>query len=100
MCVEIAFGKLKARWRILRKTLDCDYKFAPKIITACCILHNLCEKSRVPAPQVVNDELDFAFPQPIVQRHGAVDDNFATDIRKAIMTHLADSYPLRRSFHV
>ena len=41
--VENCFGRLKARWRRLLKKLDVDVDHIPKIITACCVLHNLCE---------------------------------------------------------
>jgi hypothetical protein len=39
--IENAFGILKNKWSIL-KNLNCDLKYAPTIITACCILHNFC----------------------------------------------------------
>ena len=42
--VENAFGRLKGRWRCLMKRNDCDVKRIPNIITACCVLHNLCER--------------------------------------------------------
>ena len=41
--VEIAFGRLKARWRRLSKQIDMDIDNIPHIITACCVLHNVCE---------------------------------------------------------
>ncbi|KAL6416531.1 hypothetical protein ACFW04_013380 [Cataglyphis niger] len=41
VCVEIAFGKLKARWLI--KRIDIHYSYVPHIISACCILHNIVE---------------------------------------------------------
>jgi len=41
--VENAFGRLKARWRRVSKRLDADIDNIPTIITACCILHNMCE---------------------------------------------------------
>ena len=41
--VENCFGHLKARWRRLLKRLDTDVDNIPNIITACCVLHNMCE---------------------------------------------------------
>ena len=41
--VENAFGRLKGRWRSLMKRNDCDVKYVPNLVTACCVLHNLCE---------------------------------------------------------
>ena len=37
------FGRLKARWRRLSKRVDADIDNISSIITACCILHNMCE---------------------------------------------------------
>ncbi|XP_067950454.1 uncharacterized protein [Watersipora subatra] len=50
MWVEIAFGRLKARWRMLQKCIDVKYKLVPKLITTCCILHNILEKLLFPPP--------------------------------------------------
>ncbi|XP_039305175.1 protein ALP1-like [Solenopsis invicta] len=44
--VEMAFGRLKARWRMLQKKIDCHYKFVPQVIVACCVLHNFCEDNK------------------------------------------------------
>lgn len=41
--VENAFGRLKGRWRRLMKRNDMNIDNIPHVITACCILHNMCE---------------------------------------------------------
>ena len=41
--VEIAFGRLKARWRRLLKQNDMHVKNVPHVVAACCTLHNICE---------------------------------------------------------
>ena len=41
--VENAYGRLKSRWRRLMKRNDKSIENIPNIITAACILHNVCE---------------------------------------------------------
>jgi len=41
--VENANGRLKARWRRLCESSDMIVENVPTVITACCILHNVCE---------------------------------------------------------
>lgn len=43
MVVECAFGRLKARFGILRRPLDVSLTNIPTTILACFILHNFCE---------------------------------------------------------
>lgn len=101
MCVEIAFGKLKSRWRILRKRCDLDVVSAPRIITACCILHNMCEDLKLPTPPPnPQDEAHAAaFPQPRRMVNNRVENSEAVQDRDAIAKFLANTQPMRKSFH-
>ena len=39
--IECAFGRLKARWRILLRSMDLKLEDMPDIILACFFLHNI-----------------------------------------------------------
>ena len=41
--MEIAFGHLKVRWHRLMKRNDMNIENIPHVITAACILHNICK---------------------------------------------------------
>ena len=41
--VEIAFERLKARWRRLLKQNDMMVSNVPTVVAAACVLHNMCE---------------------------------------------------------
>ena len=41
--IECAFGRLKARWRILTRPMDIKLDDLPTVIYACFVLHNYCE---------------------------------------------------------
>lgn len=45
--VECAFGRLKARWALLTKTVDLKLESVPTVIYACFVLHNVCEQNKV-----------------------------------------------------
>ena len=45
--IECAFGRLKARWRILNRLIDVELEFGVSMIYCCFVLHNFCEKHKV-----------------------------------------------------
>ena len=47
--VENAFGLLKGRWKILKRA-NCSVLRLPKVVVACCVLHNFCQLMEVGEP--------------------------------------------------
>lgn len=63
--VEMAFGRLKGRWRLLLKRSDINYTFMPQVIVACCVLHNMIEcRKEVFPPQWTLTADDYENIQP------------------------------------
>jgi hypothetical protein len=98
VCVEIAFGRLKARCRCLLKRLDVHYTFVPNVVTACCILHNIVEsRSENFVSSWVTDvkEAEIIFPQPD-DHHDRTRDHYNGNIIRATLTrYFAENFPLR-----
>lgn len=86
--VEKAFEHLKGRWRCLLKRTDVDYTFMPDIITACCILHNVCEMNEEDfLPQWSVMDSDEVLPQPDTTLYrDTVMDSAAQAIRDTMVT--------------
>ena len=57
--IECAFGRLKARWRILLRPMDITVEKLRNIIYACFVLHNFWEE--------VKGEIDANFVEKIEQ---------------------------------
>ena len=57
---ECAFGKLKARWRILHRPMDIPVDKLPNVIYACFVLHNFCETQKSEIDPVV---LEVVMPE-------------------------------------
>lgn len=106
--VEIAFGRLKGRWRRLQKTMDQKISFAPKVVAACCVLHNIIETKensyRAEWPREARKQ-STKFPQPdaipFEQEFDANENDIESDEAKAIRNTLQNymklNYPLRKS---
>ena len=62
--IECAFGRLKARWRILLRNMDIPLHRLPPIIHACFVLHNFCEREKC--------EVDKEIVKKIIQHENAI----------------------------
>ncbi|XP_011883587.1 PREDICTED: putative nuclease HARBI1 [Vollenhovia emeryi] len=98
--VEMAFGRLKARWRILLKRIDVNYVFVPHITSACCILQNFleCKKEQF-LQQWLNDvvEAEVLYPQPVDGTNRERDNISGSTIRQHLTEYLSNNFSLRAS---
>lgn len=96
--VEIAFGRLKSRWRVLLKRSDFHFTFTPYVIATCCALHNFCEREKeqiYPGWTEEASDLGRQFPQPVQHANNAHDAD-ATSARQSLTAYMAARFPLRR----
>ena len=97
--IECAFGRLKARWSILRKHIDLKLENVPIIIYTCFILHNICElKNSYVDEMAVESQIDIIkqneeefenIPDPVYSAN--TDEGNVT--RKILTNHIAINLP-------
>lgn len=98
--VEMAFGRLKGRWRILLKRMDLSYKFAPQVIVACCALHNVVEKNKDTFLVEWLDEVfegEKIYEQPSIYLNRTKSNIIAAGTRNHLMQYISENFPLRKS---
>ncbi|XP_036145512.1 putative nuclease HARBI1 [Monomorium pharaonis] len=80
--VERCIRVLKGRWRCLRKERALHYQpeIAACIIIACCVLHNIAIKWKIPPEEIFLDEIDIELPIP-----ENINNNNAEEIRRNIV---------------
>ena len=85
--VENAFGRLKARWRRLCKRNDMNIEHIPCVITACCVLHNMCEVHGDAFSDLWLEDID-TYDQPEASPSGGSSvSTAATAIRDALVQY-------------
>ncbi|KFM71354.1 putative nuclease HARBI1, partial [Stegodyphus mimosarum] len=88
---EIAFKRLKARWNCLVIGNICSIEVFPMVITACCILHNMCEINK----EMMFDEwivkAEQHYKQPIPFPCNTVIGPQAENIREAVKEYFVSA---------
>jgi len=103
VCIEIAFARLKARWRRLLKRADIHYTYMPHLVSACCILHNIVEMRKEPFVSVWENsvkEIERQLQQPQLLRNRILDNFEGNHIRDTLKNYLAEYFKLRQTFIV
>lgn len=88
--VENAFGRLKARFRILHKGLESDIESVNTIVRACCVLHNICEQLNDRCEKNWLDTVqsdDKNRPQPV--RFTSVEEPSGVEVRNALAKYFS-----------
>ena len=86
--VENTFGRLKARWRRLMKRNDMSTENIPTVITACCILHNICEiHGEYFNDSWLADNTEYEQPSSSMATHTALS-GASHEVRNTLMEYL------------
>lgn len=98
--VDIAFGKLKSRWRVLLRKCDFHYTFIPYVIATCCALHNFCEAEEEGFSPAWTEEaarMERRMPQPDVCSCSESECSDGQKVRLALTEYLRANVPLHKS---
>ena len=91
--VENAFGRLKARWRRLRKQNEMRVTNVPAVVLSCCILHNMCEVRREVFLESWLDQSTYtALEQPSSRATSVIQNSRAKLIRNALVQYFEELY--------
>ena len=99
MVIEGTYGRLKGRWRCLLTRHDSATEFVPTVISACCVLHNICEihKDRIKRSWLVDIENEIQEQRVQQPPNGdnlrVADMATAEAIRAALTRHFAQEFP-------
>ncbi|XP_054841812.1 uncharacterized protein LOC129333895 [Eublepharis macularius] len=86
--VERCFGRLKSRWRCLAARLNCREENVVTVVSACVILHNICEARGHPV-SCENGDLRHV-PVPQEEEEGLENDRDHLEEGKAVRDALAE----------
>jgi len=97
----MAFGHLKSRWRCLSNRIDLHYTSVPKVVIACCVLHNITvfKKDLVLSHWMESAKSGNIFPQPARSECRTYDSYNAFNIRDALCDYMTQ-FSLRRSYQI
>ena len=88
--VENVFGRLKARWRRLTKRNDVNIINGPHIVTACCVLNNICKMFNDSIPESwLHTDMDQH--PTVVSREDTTDETSATIICDTLFDYYSTS---------
>ena len=96
--IECAFGRLKARWRILNRTLDVDLEFSTTLIYSCFVLHNFCELNKVDVNyEAVQNQINMEKRIQCCEHHEKIDKLYSYNssrgklVRDALTVYIYDN---------
>ncbi|XP_034057701.1 protein ALP1-like isoform X2 [Gymnodraco acuticeps] len=82
--VEMAFGRLKGRWRCLLKRNNCELELSKIMTVTCCVLHNICEEH---SDNFTDDCHELVYGQPALHPLPDNGRQEGADVRSALMNY-------------
>ncbi|XP_047125593.1 putative nuclease HARBI1 [Hydra vulgaris] len=97
--IECAFGRLKARWRVLNRCIDVDLELTTSLVYTCFVLHNFCEDNKVEIhSELIQAEVVAEKRSQCCDHHNKLDKLYTynssrgVQTREAIAQYLRDKY--------
>ena len=92
--IECAFGRLKARWSLLTRSIDLKLESVPTVVYSCFVLHNYCEQNKSYVRKqaelsMANEENYKNIPDPVYWYNSGEGDV----IRKILTENIQDNLP-------
>ena len=86
LLLQHAYGRLKGRWRCLLKRNDVLVCDLPKLVAACCVLHNMCEIHGETFDEDWMNVTDHTSVNTASTASASLDSS-GRDVRQALMTY-------------
>ena len=76
--IKCAFGRLKARWQVLKRAINVKLEDVPTLVHACFVLHNFCELKACPIMgETIEHQMQLNIVDSCCAHHSSPDQSYS-----------------------